>query len=363
MITRCPGCSKPVEEADDACPHCERDFSAPVKRKFELEPEAPPERPREEPPEAKPRLKPVLESVQANGKKSSPRLEERRPEAPPPVPYSPPGFESPPAYVPGGYEPSSDPYRYTEPKSRPSWHWMVLAAVCGIGLVRYMQKPAPAPEPPSHQAPEPQKPLAPGAAAVVNPINDAKAAAAAAQAAAALSATSDIEQKPPTPPPPAKERPKRKTPVKAAEPAPEPPVVLAQSSFDEAPASRPRGNSSEWRMRGVVSDLITAEPVGRAEVVFTDPRNGRQFRTGTDTKGNYRANLPVTPDGYDLTIRHTKYEPKYFEDGVPPYRTLGVEQRQKVADDFMKVMQSKDLVRAEGGEVLQRNFVLIPLER
>ena len=362
MITRCPGCSKPVEEADEACPHCERDFSAPVKRKFELEPEAPAERPQEAPQEEAARPKPVLEAAHANGKKSSPRLEERRPEAPPPVPYSPPAYESPPSYVPGGYEPSSDPYKYTAPKSGPSWHWMALAAVCAIGLVSYMQKQAPAPEPPVQKAAEPVKPQPPAGEVLVKPVDAAKAAAAAATAAAQLSATADIEQKPPAPPP--KERPKRKTLAKApvaVEPEPEAPP--SQSPFDDGPASRPKGNSSEWRMRGVISDLITAEPVGRAEVVFTDPRNGRQFRTGTDTKGNYRATLPVTADGYDLTIRHSKYEPKYFEDGVPPYRELGVEQRHKVADDFMKVMQNKDLVRAEGGEVLQRNFVLIPTER
>lgn len=323
---------------------------------MELEPEPPPESPREEPPEEKPRPRPVLAEKPPPARTSSPRLEERPP-APVPVPSR--DFDSTPAYVPGGYETTSDPYKYTAAKSRPSWHWIALAAVCGIGLARYSQKAPPATQPPAQKAPEAEKPVTPAAAAVINPISDAKDAAAM-QAAAQLTAAAGLGQPVPPAPPKRRPAPKPARPAPDAEPAPQ--AADSPSPFDDG-GSKPRGSSSEWRMRGTIFDLITAEPVGRAEVIFTDPRNGRPFRTGTDMKGNYRATLPVTENGYDLTIRHEKYEPKYFEDGVPSYRKLGMEERQKHADGFMKVLQNKDLVRAESGEVLQRDFVLIPLER
>ena len=116
-------------------------------------------------------------------------------------------------------------------------------------------------------------------------------------------------------------------------------------------------------MRGHLLDLLSGEPIKGADVVFMDAKTGRRFATGTDAQGLYRATLPITDEGYDLTIRHPKYEPKYFEDGVPSYRELGIEQRQNAASDLMRILQTKEMIVGVGGTVLERDYIVIPLDR
>jgi hypothetical protein len=116
-------------------------------------------------------------------------------------------------------------------------------------------------------------------------------------------------------------------------------------------------------MRGAIFDLLTTEPVKGADVVFMDAKTGRRFATGTDAQGRYRATLPYSEEGYDLAIRHGRYEPKYFEDGVPSYRELPVEKRSSTAADLLRILQTKEMIVGQGGSVIERNFVLIPTEQ
>lgn len=142
------------------------------------------------------------------------------------------------------------------------------------------------------------------------------------------------------------------------------PIVITQAGVEDAPRRKGApAAAKEWRMRGAVYDLLSTDPIKGADVVFMDAKTGRRFATGTDAQGRYRATLPVVEEGYDLAIRHPRYEPKYFEDGVPSYRELAIEQRQSAATDLMRILQTKEMIVGVGGTVLERDFVLIPLNR
>ncbi|MDE2293565.1 MAG: carboxypeptidase regulatory-like domain-containing protein, partial [Elusimicrobia bacterium] len=137
--------------------------------------------------------------------------------------------------------------------------------------------------------------------------------------------------------------------------------------FAEPVAPPPRARSdvdtTQWRMRGTVFDIISGEPIANADVVFQEPSTGRRFATSTDAQGRYRAQLPVSSEGFDLQIRAPDYEPKYFEDSSPSYRKLSPEERQHAADDLLRILQNRGLIQQPGGSVLNRDYVLIPLTR
>ncbi|MBI3297775.1 MAG: hypothetical protein HYZ75_06405 [Elusimicrobia bacterium] len=367
MMTRCPGCGKPVAEADDICPHCGRDFSAPIARKPATKP--PEEAPAKEPAAAAPEpakaveRHPALEEVPPAEPETV--LTTQAPDEPPakaPVIDTPPAYEPPKGYAPGAYDPGSDPYAFKKEEARPPWHWLGLAVLCAAGYMGYglMSPPPPPPPPAPVQVAQAPAPPAPAPAAVLQPLADAKDAAAA--QAAAMAAALDVPPKEPRPVARRPRRPARPAPVEEQPEPVEDAIIIAEAEA-EPRRQRRSGPVTEWRMRGKLFDLLSAEPVAGADVVFMDASTGRRFATGSDAQGLYRATLPVNETGYDLAIRHSKYEPKYFEDGSPPYRKLGLEQRQSAVDDLLRVLQNKDLIKAEGGTVLERDFVLIPLSR
>lgn len=403
LVDRCPGCNNAVAEADDICPHCGRDFTAPVARKPFPKPaparasEPPPEpdsaaapvpapEPEDVPEKPAPKKPPVLEPTdEPPPKKESetepeekpkpkPRLEER--EVPIPSNDSEPSMsgpfdiDNPQAYVPGQYSPQEDSYQVKKEAVRPPWQWLAMAIVCIVAFKVFNPKgpllpvPEDAPKPaPAAPTPQPAAPVhVPGdIVGATRALSDAKDAAAAANAVAATSPPST------TAPPPREQHREVPEPVDPDDVDRTPddsPITITQTGVQDPP--RRRGGptaSKEWRMRGAVFDLITSEPVKSADVVFMDAKTGRRFATGTDAQGRYRATLPVSDEGYDLNIRHPRYEPKYFEDGIPSYRELAIEQRQSAATDLMRILQTKELIIGVGGTVIERDFVVIPLSR
>lgn len=363
LVDRCPACSKPVAEADTVCPYCSRDFSAAAARKVPQRPDPEPEREVEAPEPARPPAArvptPQLEEEEPPAPRNKPRLEEREPSRVP-EPSSGAGFEidNPPAYVPGTFSNSTpvEPYKAPKEPARPPWQWLAMGVVC-ILAIKFVNVKGPA-KPPPQPAPAPVASAEPTPPPALPP--DAKDAA-----AASVPATPVL---PPTPPrKPGKRHRETPQPVQPDE-GDHAPDESSISIVQAAPEDEPRRRagpavSNEWRMRGAIFDLLTAEPVKGADVVFMDAKTGRQFRTGTDAQGKYRATLPVVEEGYDLNIRHPKYEPKYFEDGVPSYRELGHEQRQSAATDLLRILQTKEMIVGQGGTVLQRDYVVIPLER
>lgn len=406
LVDRCPGCNNAVAEADDVCPHCGRDFTAPVARKPVVKP--PPDRAPEPPPEPDPAAAPVpapkpedvperpapkkapvlapedppapekkaekkTEKEPDQRPKPKPRLEER--EVPVPAPEPEPSLspnyeiENPQAYVPGQYNPGEDSYQVKKEAVRPPWHWLAMAVVCIVAFKVFNPKgpllvtPEDAPKP-APTAPQPAAPVhVPGdIVGAVRALSDAKDAAAAANAAATPPPLTTALPKPPREQ--HREVPEPVDPDDVDRTPDDSPILITQTGVQDPP--RRRGGptaSKEWRMRGAIFDLVTGDPVKSADVVFMDAKTGRRFATGTDAQGRYRATLPVTEEGYDLNIRHPRYEPKYFEDGIPSYRELAVEQRQSAASDLMRILQTKELIVGVGGAVIERDFVVIPLNR
>lgn len=379
LVDRCPGCSKPVAEADTACPHCARDFTAPAARKaaawLEPEPEPAAARVADDVPAPRLPVPDVAEEAPAKpAAKERPRLEAEAPASGPEPSLSPPfAVDSPQAYVPGTYSAPEESYKPAKAAPRPPWQWLAMAVVCVVALKFYggrgpkLPLPDDAKAPPAAADAQPAAPVAvPGnIAGAAAALTDAKDAAAAASAAAppTTATVAGPPAKPGRKAPPARR--KAPEPAYPDEDAPAPDdasVVISAPDAEEPPRRKAAAAASnEWRMRGAIFDLLTTDPVKGADVVFMDAKTGRRFATGTDAQGRFRATLPVSDAGYDLAIRHPRYEPKYFEDGVPSYRTQGPEQRQSAAADLLRILQTKEMIVGVGGAVIEKDFILIPV--
>jgi len=300
MITRCSNCAKEISESDETCPFCGKDFTAPVK----------PARP------------------------LAPQEEKRRP-APRAMPPEPTQWEE---VTPDGVViPPSPPQ---EP--RPIAKNLVVAAgllLAAVGLWRQ-----------SGSAPKAPGPVPFAAQAASAP---ALARVAPAQGSPGLAA-SPLSQTP-APPDPVRSsglpRARSNAQRRGEAGAPEEPIIL-----DSAPPSM-----REWRFSGRVFDLLTLQPVADAELVFANPEGGERFPIVTDSNGLYRLVLPAASGGYDMSVSHPKYEPKYLPDGNPPLAGLPLARRREIGIDSAITLQHKEMFLPDPGGELRRDLALIPL--
>jgi len=317
LVNRCPGCSKPVEEKDDVCPFCGKDFSTiPQKRLFTPTPDA--AQSAAPPPAAR---------------KAAPGPAEPPPPPPQSVPpatiYEPtPYAEVPPAVMP----PS------TPPLVPPAILYAGAAALIGAGIW-FVGRPANDPNIPvltAHPAAQAPAPSAPSAAAREETPAPARPA-------------------PPAPKPAAdrREAPGQRTADAARRASPDPedvPIIMTTKT-------KPR----ELRVQGTVFDIVTLKPVPDVEIIFTDPATGHRAATGTDAEGRYRARLPTAEGGFDMTVSHPDYEPKYVLDGIPPFKELSRKDRLQAALDEGRTLQHKELLLSAEDKP-RRDLALIPLK-
>lgn len=316
IVNRCPSCSKPVEEKDEICPFCGKDFSTlPKKKLFTPTPDAaqsaaPPPAPRKTTPGPAEPAPPPPESV------------------PPATMYEPtPYAEVPPAVMP----PS------TPPLVPPAVLYGIAAVLLSAG-VWFMQRPPSDPNIPvltAHPAGQAPAPSLPPPAVAGDEPAPAKPAA------------------PPAKPEARREAPGQR-PADAARPAavdPEDiPIIMTTKT-------KPR----ELRVQGTVFDIVTLKPVPDVEIIFTDPATGHRAATGTDAEGRYRARLPAADGGFDLTVSHPDYEPKYVLDGVPSFKDLSRKDRIQAALDEGRTLQHKELIESAQDKT-RRDLALIPLK-
>ncbi len=117
---------------------------------------------------------------------------------------------------------------------------------------------------------------------------------------------------------------------------------------------------SDFRVKGAVYDLYTMEPVGEADIVFSDLKSGKQLSTVTDDSGSFGAHLPINGKGYSLRIRHSKYEVKYLEDGNPSLRNMPEDKRRTEGSELLRTMARVTSFNALRKRVIKRDFMLVP---
>jgi len=128
----------------------------------------------------------------------------------------------------------------------------------------------------------------------------------------------------------------------------------------ETPAAAPA--RSDWSVRGLVYDLFTLKPVAGARVTFTSRESGQVIVTRSDAAGRYSLLLPrVSAGGYDITVRHGRYQQTYLEENEPPYRSMSDERRQEAASQLLQsAVLHVPFLPAPEEETVEHDLVLLP---
>jgi hypothetical protein len=119
----------------------------------------------------------------------------------------------------------------------------------------------------------------------------------------------------------------------------------------------------EWKMRGVVYDLMTLAVLPQCRVVFRDDRVNALFETVTDETGRYRMILPpLEGRGYAISIHKKGYAASYLDPSVENVQRLPREKRAALAGELAGAVLSPSSLDPPGNEPLLTDFYLAPLK-
>lgn len=152
----------------------------------------------------------------------------------------------------------------------------------------------------------------------------------------------------------------------AAAPAP---AEAATPDEDEGPGivsimpdkgARPKA-VSEWRMRGVIYDLVTLKPVPGVHMIFTDNETNSRAQIKTDAQGRYRAILPALPGrGYLVTLSKTGYLKSYLDPGTEGVSDMPLERRAEIVKELSSLIAEPAALEPNGDTPLVTDFHMAP---
>lgn len=118
---------------------------------------------------------------------------------------------------------------------------------------------------------------------------------------------------------------------------------------------------TEWKMRGVVYDLITLKPVPGAKLTFQDNETSVRAVIQADANGRYRTILPpLQGRGYVVTIAKAGYETSYLNPGTEGVAEMPLENRKQLAKELASLVAEPASVEPNSAEPLVTNFHLAP---
>jgi len=141
--------------------------------------------------------------------------------------------------------------------------------------------------------------------------------------------------------------------------------ILVAHDAPSAPETRPSGSAApaaEWRLRGVVYDLVTLRPLSGASVVFVDEQSNRRVPTRTDSTGRYRTVVPPLADrGYSVSISKDGYSSTYLDPATGGVRQMPAEQRRALARGLVQTFTAAPAsVAAPDARPFATDFYLAP---
>ncbi|PIR19716.1 MAG: hypothetical protein COV48_00445 [Elusimicrobia bacterium CG11_big_fil_rev_8_21_14_0_20_64_6] len=136
----------------------------------------------------------------------------------------------------------------------------------------------------------------------------------------------------------------------------------APGTISVMPVDRTGGKSDgEWKMRGVIYDLITLEPVPGVHMIFLDNLTNSRAQIVTDAQGRYRAVLPSLPGrGYFISLSKTGYEKSYLNPGTEGVSEMPLEQRKELAHDLATLIAEPAALQPNGDTPLVTDFHMAP---
>ena len=122
-----------------------------------------------------------------------------------------------------------------------------------------------------------------------------------------------------------------------------------------------RAAVTEWRMRGVIYDLLTLKPVPGVHMIFTDNETNSKAQILTDGQGRYRAVLPALHGrGYLVSLSKTGYLKSYLDPGTEGVADMPLERRTEIAKELSSLIAEPASLQPNGDTPLVTDFHMAP---
>ncbi|MBI3288405.1 MAG: carboxypeptidase regulatory-like domain-containing protein [Elusimicrobia bacterium] len=132
-------------------------------------------------------------------------------------------------------------------------------------------------------------------------------------------------------------------------------ITASDSPIPRAKAVR------EWKLRGVVYDLLTLKPIPRCSLIFADYVTNARADVLTDSQGRYRIILPpLSERGYLVSIQKKEYEKAYLNPGTEGVREMTETMRRELVHELSTTLAQPSSVQPYSEAPLVTDFYLAP---
>lgn len=117
----------------------------------------------------------------------------------------------------------------------------------------------------------------------------------------------------------------------------------------------------EWKLRGLVLDLVTLKPVPGAKLTFSDQETSVRAVIQADGQGRYRTVLPpLSGRGYLVTIAKPGYHASYLNPGTEGVAEMPLDRRKELVKELSSLIAEPASVEPNSDAPLVTNFHLAP---
>jgi hypothetical protein len=117
----------------------------------------------------------------------------------------------------------------------------------------------------------------------------------------------------------------------------------------------------EWKMRGVIYDLVTLEPVPGVHMIFTDNETNSKAQLVTDEQGRYRIILPpLEGRGYMVSLSKHGYAKTYLDPGTEGVKEKTLDERKQLAAELATLIKEPSSVEPNSESPLVTDFHMAP---
>lgn len=131
--------------------------------------------------------------------------------------------------------------------------------------------------------------------------------------------------------------------------------VEAEQPVEDVPGT-------EWRLRGVVYDLVSLKPISGCELTFTDSATRSREKCVTDSKGRYKITLaPLSGRGYQVTLVKSGYASNYLNPSTEDVAQMPAPSRVELSRDLAETTAEPAMLQPYDGKPFVTDFHLAPL--
>ena len=117
----------------------------------------------------------------------------------------------------------------------------------------------------------------------------------------------------------------------------------------------------EWKMRGVIYDLITLKPVPGVRMLFIDNQTNARAEIQSDAQGRYRAILPsLSGRGYIVTLSKPGYEKTYLDPGTENVADMPLARRKEIVKELSSLIGEPASLQPNSDTPLVTDFHIAP---